>query len=73
MLHLLAPSLEPLGTTRRAETSGLAGEHKQMFRAAGRAVDLGKPATRLAAVQRALDDLYFFLSLTSLHIAFYHP
>ena len=53
----LAPRLEPLGVTRRAEAAGLARKCQQVFRMAVRAADPGEARARVAAVEVALDDL----------------
>jgi hypothetical protein len=56
--HPLAPRLQALGLTRRAETPRLAGERQQAFRSTVRASDPGEARAGVAAVEVAPDDLF---------------
>ena len=53
----MGPLLRAFGMTGRVKAPGLAGERQQVFRMTVRTTDAGESATRVAAVEVALDDL----------------
>ena len=55
--HPLAPFLDPLGVTRRAESSSAAREHAEPLLPAVGTSDAGESAARIAAVEITLDHL----------------
>jgi hypothetical protein len=57
--HPFAPLLQSLGMAGGTKPSGLAGKHQQMLGPAARTPDPGKAAAGVAAIQIALDDVFY--------------